>query len=382
MSNEEIQKQINKVQLIEDMSIIGTIMKEEILREKKSNPENFYTNEEIINNKKDEQLYALGIFSKILENQGIVSAIKKNTNEEEKKAAINNIQFLINGISDKNKYNFHFEFGTEKNIKLLNDDEEKKIFHNKLRKKLSKILEIDEEEIIIIFPRYGTYQVSVIFNSIDFELNEEELTNKFKNEKDELGKLKQIEKGIILDGCLLTPDMLDHRGNNMDGGWAKKGHKRGGEDYDPPSGWIGYGLKVKGSYENDIWLGMQNIEGEWCVAYHGVARLEKDPKNVSKITGNIIKTKFKPSTKGKCTYKEDIRHPGNKCGLGVYCTPKINYAEGYSGETEFNGVRYKCALMLRIKPDKIRQCKEYPDEYILEPTTDEIRPYRILLKEV
>ena len=48
MSNEEIQKQINKVQLIEDMSILGTIMKEEILREKKSNPENFYSNEEII----------------------------------------------------------------------------------------------------------------------------------------------------------------------------------------------------------------------------------------------------------------------------------------------------------------------------------------------
>ena len=46
MSNEEIQKQINKVQLIEDMSILGTIMKEEILKEKKSNPENFYSNEE------------------------------------------------------------------------------------------------------------------------------------------------------------------------------------------------------------------------------------------------------------------------------------------------------------------------------------------------
>ena len=46
LSNEEIQKQINKVQLIEDMSILGTIMKEEILKEKKSNPEIFYSNEE------------------------------------------------------------------------------------------------------------------------------------------------------------------------------------------------------------------------------------------------------------------------------------------------------------------------------------------------
>ena len=38
--------------------------------------------------------------------------------------------------------------------------------------------------------------------------------------------------------------------------------------------------------------------------------------------------------------------------------------------------------MLRVKPDKIRQCDEWPKEYILEPTTDEIRPYRILLKKV
>ncbi len=38
----------------------------------------------------------------------------------------------------KKKYNLHFDFGTEINIKLLNDDEEKKIFHNKLRKKTFK----------------------------------------------------------------------------------------------------------------------------------------------------------------------------------------------------------------------------------------------------
>ena len=51
------------------------------------------------------------------------------------------------------------------------------------------------------------------------------------------------------------------------------------------------------------------------------------------------------------------------------------------GVTEFNGERYKCVLMLRIRPDKIRQSTTYPKEYILEPTTNEIRPYRILLKK-
>ena len=76
-----------------------------------------------------------------------------------------------------------------------------------------------------------------------------------------------------------------------------------------------------------------------------------------------------------------MRHPGKTCGLGVYCSPDINYAEGYAGITEFNGDKYKCVLMLRVNPKKIRQSTSYPKEYILEPNTDEIRPYRILLKK-
>ena len=46
-----------------------------------------------------------------------------------------------------------------------------------------------------------------------------------------------------------------------------------------------------------------------------------------------------------------------------------------------NGKKYKCVLMLRVNNDKIRQSSTYPKEYILEPTTDEIRPYRILFKK-
>ena len=177
--------------------------------------------------------------------------------------------------------------------------------------------------------------------------------------------------------------MLDYRGNNKDGGWAGKGEKRGGEEYIPPYGWTGYGLKVKGKYgkDNDTWLGMNNSEGEWCVAYHGVGRKETKPEKVSEITGKIYKGGFLPSTEGAITYDPDLRHPGKLCGLGVYVSPYPDYAEDFAGVTEFNGEKYKCALMLRINPKKIRQSTTYPKEYILEPTTNEIRPYRILLKK-
>ena len=39
-------------------------------------------------------------------------------------------------------------------------------------------------------------------------------------------------------------------------------------------------------------------------------------------------------------------------------------------------------FMMRVKPDKIRQCSGDPDYWVLDGTTNEMRPYRILIKEV
>ena len=271
LSKDEIKKEIDNVQLLEDMSRMGTIMKEKILYEKQKNSEKFISNEEIIKNKSDSQTYALGIFSKVLENQGMITAIEKDNSEDAINTSATSMQFLVNGMSNKNKYDLHFDLGGDNNNKLLNVEEERIKFHDKLRKKLAKEYNMNEEDIIITFPRKGSYQLTVIFKSEDFQLNENELMMKFKNEK-ELGTLKKVEQGIIVNGCILNPNMLDHRGNNKDGGWAGKGEKRGGELYIPPTGWTGYGLKVYNVYGDNTWLGMNNSEGEWCVAYHCVAR--------------------------------------------------------------------------------------------------------------
>ena len=384
LSNEEIKREKNKVQLMEDMNKLGTITKEQILKEKESNPEKFYSTEEIIQQKENNNdLFALGVFSKALENQGLVTAIEKDLNEKPDniKSAETSLQFLINGMSNKIKYDLHFDFGKEKNNCLLSDENERKVFHDKLRKKLSMEFNIKEEDIIITFPRKGSYTVTVIFKSKDFLLDKNDLLKKFQKEKNELGKLKDIESGIILGGCYLRREMLDSRGNNKDGGWAPDGEKRGGELYITPKGWIGYGLKVLDVYSDNNWIGMKNGPGEWCVAYHGVAH-GQDSKQVSKVVGFIVKGGFKPSVWGKATDDPDLRHPGKKCGLGVYCSPDISYAEGYAGITELNNEKYKCALMLRVNPEKIRQSSSYPKEYILEPDQNEIRPYRILLKKI
>ena len=55
LSYDEIKREIDKAQILEDMSTMGTIMKEEIIEEKKTNPEKFYSDEEIVKNKSNEQ---------------------------------------------------------------------------------------------------------------------------------------------------------------------------------------------------------------------------------------------------------------------------------------------------------------------------------------
>ena len=176
--------------------------------------------------------------------------------------------------------------------------------------------------------------------------------------------------------------MLDPRGNRSDG-WGV-GEMRGNKPYDPPIGWIGIGLKVMDEYDNgdNTWIGMNNSEGEWCVAYHGVGRYQESEK-VKNITGLIIKGKeFRPGWAQAHKKCQDQYHPGKLVGEGVYCTPTINTAYEYSGVSTINGKDYKTVLMVRVKPDAIRGCEDSGDYWVVSGTTDEIRPYRILYREI
>ena len=153
------------------------------------------------------------------------------------------------------------------------------------------------------------------------------------------------------------------------------GEKRGGFDYYPPIGWLGIGLNVLGKYDNgnNDWLNYNGGEKEWAIAYHGTNR-----KNIKSILIDGLKcgpNQFHRDSR-------DIYHPNKKIGIGIYATPSPRLMEQYAemNSFTFNGKKVLCALMVRVKPDKIRCPSENPDYWILNPTIDEIRPYRILLK--
>ena len=104
-------------------------------------------------------------------------------------------------------------------------------------------------------------------------------------------------------------------------------------------------------------------------------------EKVKDVTGKICKTKFIPGKNQAHDICNDLLHPGKKVGVGVYCTSKIETAgNNYAGISVINGIKYLTVLMVRVKPEAIRQCK-CCDYWVVNGTTAEIRPYRILYQK-
>ena len=374
---------LKKNLILEDMCIYGNMMKKEIQEEKLKNPGKFIEIKDALKKENEDQgIFALGLLANILEQNGTEVVIENDNKEEEKDVDTACFQFITNGLGHKTSYGLHFDFGFRRNQQLLNDKNEYEKFKERLKDKLSKDYNIPKNKIIVTCPQKGSFRVQVIFQSDDFNnLNIKDFTEKFKNDNDfpDLQNLKYIQQDVILSGCKLSKGQLDARGNRVDG-WGIN-EKRGGKPYDPPIGWKGIGLRVVDKYDNgnNTWIGMDNSKGEWCVAYHGVGR---NKKNVQERTGLIVKGGFNPGPNQVHKDHPDLNHPGRKVGEGVYCTPSINVAELYSGVSQIHGKNYKTVLMVRVKPDAIRYCKDQSDYWVVNGATDEIRPYRILYKEI
>ena len=173
--------------------------------------------------------------------------------------------------------------------------------------------------------------------------------------------------------------------HNLTGKWAH-GENRGGRPYTPPDGWIGFGLNVLNKYDNgnNDWLACDGRPGEWCIAYHG-ACVHNTSEQIKQIIKPILENNLRPGAGQAFSTYDDACHPGQKVGVGVYCTPNPNTADGYSGQIDVNGHRYKVAFMLRVKPDKIRYSNSQPDYWVLNAGNgdfSEMRPYRFLIKKV
>ena len=233
--------------------------------------------------------------------------------------------------------------------------------------------------------------IQALFQSNEFNKDKtsiNELKAKCKNDKEfkELSHLKEILSSLIIDGCELDINSLDNKGNKKSG-WSK-GKKRGGFDYLPPTeGWKGFGIKVLGKYDNgnNDWLSNDGNSNEWAIAYHGIGVKMGSKFTLEKVTNCILKEGFKPGHGQAYAEDDDYRHPGQKVGKGVYCSPNPNVMEEYANDAEsktiINENKFIMGFMIRVKPDKIRHSKYKNDYWVLNGDTNEMRPYRILIKE-
>ena len=362
--------------IVEDMCEIGALMKKEILKEKEKNPEKFISIEEATKGNDIDINFCLGVLAQNLEDIGIITAIEKETSNEELniKSSEMVLQFIMNGLIDKKKFDLHFDFGAKRNNELLNNEKEREKFHNKLKGALSREYKIPEDQIIFGNPQKGSYKVPVIFL--------DEVSNKI-DEIEEFKYIEEIKKTLIMEGCKLSQNMLDSQGDRHKN-WPT-GEYRGGLPYYSPQGWIGFGLKVLGKYDNgnDDWLACDGNKNEWAVAYHGV-RTKIVPK-LEDAVGNIAKSGFKIGDAQHYKNRININEPEKQVGIDIYCSPSPEVLEKYanysSSETMIKGKYYMMGFMMRVKPDKIRKPEDKSDFWILNATTDEIRPYRILVKE-
>ena len=176
-------------------------------------------------------------------------------------------------------------------------------------------------------------------------------------------KLTELSKEKYINETVLCPIDFDQRGNRFPFEYSQN-QKRGNKVYNPPIGWTGIGLNIT-KYDNwQIRCGKLNIEGEWCVAYHGTSL--SNAKNI--ILEGLEKGH-------RQQYKNKVDKEGNKIGKGVYLSPKIEISEKYS--EPYLGI--KCVFMCRVNPDKMKIAVEKEIYVINEPDFD-IIPYRLLIK--
>lgn len=71
---------------------------------------------------------------------------------------------------------------------------------------------------------------------------------------------------------------------------------------------------------------------------------------------------------------------GEKCGKGIYLYQDIEIAEKQASIIDIKGIRYKVLIMCRVNPKNIRIPNIFDKVWILNPNSDEIRQYRILIK--
>ena len=383
ISNKINNEIMNKEEYLKNVLEFGTNIKNSIIYDIYHNKNIYLSNNEIKDAKEDSVEFSEYALSKLLSNEQIMCTIEKKTSCEEESLAT--LKLILNGKIFNKILTLKYDLGEEENYKILTNQEEQKKFINKIKEEYSIIFNCSKDDIIITNLRSSPLLFDLYIEGT--QPNEDIL----KNIKKESGFIDYTLKGLM-EACRLSPSMFDSKYNVTNGEWGenkKSGPPENLVDYDPPTGYIGYGLCVQKLYGdvNNKWLGTDNSEGEWNIPYHGTSY-----KFVKNILENGFGAGFGQAYRNDNNINKLSNSTFEKCGEGVYCTPNIKEAERYAQTITIGNSNYKLILMCRVNPYKCRIAERLPDYWIVsgDPLSggnikkydDEIRPYRILLKKI
>jgi hypothetical protein len=210
------------------------------------------------------------------------------------------------------------------------------------KSKLAAIHNVSPSEIVVVGLRQGSIKVSY-----GLPRDSQELLNLESQYRQQFGpQYLQCDIHPSFSQLNINPDTFDVRWNRDFGqpSQCPQGECRGGQPYNPPAGFIRFGLKVAGrfDYGDDTWLGMSNVPGEWCVAYHGTKG-----GSVKSITESPLQT-----------------GPNNAYGRGIYCSPDPATAAGYTDQitmtTNQGTKQLRYMFMCRVNPRSIHHCTQCP----------------------
>ena len=271
------------------------------------------------------------------------------------------LQLIFNGDAFNQILSFHYSYGEDNDQYILNNPEEEKRFIENKRQNYARILGINEDDLIFSKLREGGINNNMAIKNSNTGITMEKIYELKKYEESVGAKFIDINKKCLLSFCGIGPEMFDNIGDQLNDGWERNG-KRGPPnylmDYIPPIGYKGYGLKVKGLYDNgdDTWLGYTNEVGEWYIAYHGTS---------GTVAKNILEKGFKMGKRQLYRDSNNInpltKKMFPKVGKGVYCTPQISEAEKYGNKITFDEKQFKLIFMMRVNPYKIRISEDYKD---------------------
>ena len=373
---------------IENAINISYTMKKEILKQSQLHPEKFVnivttlSSPGLLSNNipsNEDYKYILCLIGKILENNGIIVGIYREYNKKDR-IDLSAIQFIFSGLINKKKYKLKFNVNEDTIICLNHDLSFRKIFINKWKDIIANKLNIDKKLIILTNPRQrGNLYLDLAFNPQVPFLEENYIKGKLIE-----GELIDCQMLPLLEACRLSPSIFDIRyhkfysnNNNMN----QIIQRRGREEYISPISWTAYGINISGKYDfgDDKWLGHNNGIGEFAVAYYGINNLFNHNlnmvQNLFHLMGNLESGRTFINV-------NNIRNPGEKCKTGAYFYKNPNYAENSSETINIGGFEYKIMFMCRVNPSKIRQPETFQDCWILSPTPEEVRPYKILIKKI